>query len=437
MKTKSRLFAMLIALILMAGLFPVQANAEKNKLTVTAIDQTYTYNGWIQGEGDTIYAAPAQIAQKVQVDGLKDGDYIYLVELFGQGTDAGEYEVTVNRCVVRNSATNDNVTENYDIELVDGKVTIKPATLTVTTGSASKVYDGTPLEEETATIEGFIRNDTATVKATGSRTDAGTSDNTYEIEWGETKASNYKIVEKLGTLAVTPAEASITVDSASKMQGEADPDFTGSVEGLVAEGDLGEVEYVRIGTDEAPGDYAGVLDAVYKANPNYNVTVTKGNFTITPVTVSYAAKDGSGNTIQSVTWQKGSEKTIDLTIHRSVDDALTYGLFENLTMDGDVVDDRYYDAASGSLKLSIKPEYLETLAVGDHTVKVNFQDGSATVKLTVKAAATQPTPKPSEKPASPRTGDESSLALWSSLMFLSVAAIIVLLLYARKRKIEE
>lgn len=89
------------------------------------------------------------------------------------------------------------------------------------------------------------------------------------------------------------------------------------------------------------------------------------------------------------------------------------------------------------MKLSVKPEYLETLSVGDHTVKVNFQDGSATVKLTVKAAATQPTPKPSEKPDSPKTGDESNLALWSSLIFLSVAAMVVLLLYARKRKIEK
>ena len=585
MKTKNRLFAMLIALILMVGLFPVQAKAEKTKLIVTAIDQTYTYNGWIQGEGDTIYAVPAQIAQKVRVEGLNEGDYIYLVELFGQGTNAGEYEVAVNKCVVRNSATNDNVTENYDIELVAGKMTIEPATLTVTTGSASKVYDGTPLEKETVTIEGFIRNDTATVKATGSRTDAGTSDNTCEIEWGETKASNYKIDEKLGTLTVTPAEASITVDSASKMQGKADPDFTGSVEGLVAEGDLGEVEYIRIGTDEAPGDYAGVLDAVYKANPNYNVTVTKGNFTITPVTItgiklnsdnakkvynegdaldvtgltlevsksdgskstvdvtaamisgfdssktgtqtltvsyegftaqyevtvseitvtgitldgknakteytegdaldvsgltltakysdgsekkvdvtasmvsgfdsgkigkqtvtvtyenctatyeievkakaaiSYTAKDGSGNTIQSVTWQKGSGKNLDLTFHRSADDHLTYGLFGSLEIGGVTVGSANYSAAEGSLKLSIKPEYLETLSVGDHTVKVNFQDGSAMVKLTVKAAA---------DPNVPRTADESNPTLWSGLMLLS-AAMLVLLPIARKRKTE-
>ncbi|WP_173020110.1 MULTISPECIES: InlB B-repeat-containing protein [unclassified Eubacterium (in: firmicutes)] len=158
-------------------------------------------------------------------------------------------------------------------------------------------------------------------------------------------------------------------------------------------------------------------------------------------TISYTAKDGSGNTIQSVTWQKGSGKNLDLTFKRSEDDHLTYGLFGSLEIGGVTVGSANYGAAEGSLKLSIKPEYLETLSVGDHTVKVNFQDGSATVKLTVLAASAQPTPsptpKPSEKPTSPKTGDESNLTLWSSLMFLSVAAMIVLLLYARKRKTEK
>ena len=82
--------------------------------------------------------------------------------------------------------------------------------------------------------------------------------------------------------------------------------------------------------------------------------------------------------IQSVTWQKGSGKNLDLTFKRSEDDHLTYGLFDSLEIGGVTVGSANYGAAEGSLKLSIKPEYLETLSVGDHTVKVNFQDRSAT-----------------------------------------------------------
>ena len=154
---------------------------------------------------------------------------------------------------------------------------------------------------------------------------------------------------------------------------------------------------------------------------------------------SYEAKDESGNSIQSVTWQKGSGKNLDLTFKRSEDDHLTYGLFGSLEIGGKAVGNANYGASEGSLKLSIKPEYLETLAVGDHTVKVIFRDGSTTVKLTVIAAAPQPTPapKPSEKSTAPKTGDESNLSLYGSLMLLSVVAIIVLLLHTRKRKAEK
>ena len=157
-----------------------------------------------------------------------------------------------------------------------------------------------------------------------------------------------------------------------------------------------------------------------------------------PTSPSYAFKDGAGNTVQSVTWQKGSGKDLELTIKRSEDDHLTYGLFGSLEIGGKTVGSAFYSAAEGSLKLSVKPEYLETLSVSDHTVKVNFQDGSTTVKLTVLAASNNGNNTGTDSgKTSPKTGDESNLALWSSLMFLSVAAMIVLLLHVRKRKTEK
>ena len=62
---------------------------------------------------------------------------------------------------------------------------------------------------------------------------------------------------------------------------------------------------------------------------------------------------------------------------------------------------------------------------GDHTFTAQWK----------KNSTTPGTSDPGK--TSPKTGDESNLALWSSLMFLSVAAMIVLLLYARKRKTEK
>ena len=82
------------------------------------------------------------------------------------------------------------------------------------------------------------------------------------------------------TYEITPKPVTIVVESASKTYGEEDPEFTGKVNGLVKDGDLGTVTYVRTNKDEAKGTYTGVLDAEYTENGNYAVTVTKGSFTI-------------------------------------------------------------------------------------------------------------------------------------------------------------
>ncbi len=49
---------------------------------------------------------------------------------------------------------------------------------------------------------------------------------------------NYVTATGEATGNYNPAEVTITVDNASKVFGEADPVFTGTVVGLVAEGDL-------------------------------------------------------------------------------------------------------------------------------------------------------------------------------------------------------
>ncbi|MBR0164729.1 MAG: InlB B-repeat-containing protein [Lachnospiraceae bacterium] len=252
-----------------------------------------------------------------------------------------------------------------------------------------------------------------------------TGDRTFYAKWTE----------------ITVTGITLNSDSANKIYTEGDAlDVTGlTLEVSKSDGSKETVNVTAamvtgfdsstVGKQTLTVSYEGFTDS-------YEIEVKAKTNPPTPVTVSYAAKDGSGNTIQSVTWQKGSGKNLDLTFKRSEDDHLTYGLFGSLEIGGVTVGSANYSAAEGSLKLSVKPEYLETLSVGDHTVKVNFQDGSATVKLTVKAAASNPDTGAKDI-TSPKTGDESNLALWSSLMFLSVAAMVVLLLYARKRKIEK
>ena len=103
---------------------------------------------------------------------------------------------------------------NFDIHLYvrECRLVINPAPLTVTTESAEKVYDGEELTEPTATITGLVNGETATVTATGTQTEVGTSQNIYaEIEWGTADPKNYTVTDSLGTLTVTRKDLTITV----------------------------------------------------------------------------------------------------------------------------------------------------------------------------------------------------------------------------------
>ena len=90
-------------------------------LTITAKDQTLTYNGKTQGPGDAAYEDPAEIAEKVTVEGLQGSDKLTKIEVDGQGKEVGEYDL------IPNAAAVGNATANYDIKYVNGKLTITKA----------------------------------------------------------------------------------------------------------------------------------------------------------------------------------------------------------------------------------------------------------------------------------------------------------------------
>ena len=95
---------------------------------------------------------------------------------------------------------------------VERSYRIAPAPLTVTTGSDSKIYDGSELVNNELSIEGLQGEDRVTAVTTGSQTEVGSSENAYLITWGDVDAANYVIDEHLGTLTVTPAPVPPTPD---------------------------------------------------------------------------------------------------------------------------------------------------------------------------------------------------------------------------------
>ena len=121
--------------------------------------------------------------------------------------DADTYQVTLDSySFATGIATNYAVTAS-----VSGSIVIEPAEATVTTGSKSRVYDGTELTYNEASITGLVGTDTASVTATGTIKNAGSTPNTYSIDWGTTKEGNYTVTDELGTLTVEKVQLNFVI----------------------------------------------------------------------------------------------------------------------------------------------------------------------------------------------------------------------------------
>ena len=96
-------------------------NAAKPTLTITAKDITFVYNGLYQGPGDAVYEDPDEIAEMVEVTGLKNGDTLACITIDGQGKEIGEYELIPSQAALSNG----NISDKYDVVYVNGTLRIE------------------------------------------------------------------------------------------------------------------------------------------------------------------------------------------------------------------------------------------------------------------------------------------------------------------------
>ena len=110
-----------------------------------------------------------------------------------------------------------DVTDEYDIELRPGTITILPSTITIISGSGAKVYDGTPLTNSNFTVtpaNAIPANHTVEVDITGSVVEIGEAANTIEgvhikNPSGKDISYNFNIITIDGILKVVEDEASL------------------------------------------------------------------------------------------------------------------------------------------------------------------------------------------------------------------------------------
>ena len=246
----------------------------------------------------------------------------------GSATNVGDEGKNVVKSykVMRGGA---DVTGNYTFaNSVDGKLTILPRTVTLTSETASKEYDGAPLTRPDVSVtgDGFVSGEVTGITATGSVTyvSDGTVENTITYTTGAAfREANYDITEIPGKLSITQSSNAIVITTASRSReynGKKLLDYQTTHTGTLAEGDRLVVEF--------PAD-AGLTDVGTKRNEYKSYRVERsdgadvtanytfgepviGTLTVTPVaielTANSAAKayDGTPLTDRGYTISNGS-----------------------------------------------------------------------------------------------------------------------------------
>ena len=162
--------------------------------------------------------------------------------------------------------------------------------------------------------------------------------------------------------------------------------------------------------------------------------ITKAQTVTAKLPPKITAGDGAAVT-------QGEKKELSFTSDASFAD------FLRVELDGTTLDEKNYTKKEGSTIITLNRDFVATLSVGEHTLAIVSQSGTATAKFTVKAKPTetatpqptvtpQPTaqPQPTVQPVSPlpRTGDTANPALWFALLIVSGSALAAIFVLRRK-----
>lgn len=190
------------------------------ELVVTAPSRTWKYDGTEHSTGNTVTttwpASATDYAAKYTVTATVSGSV--------KDVDDGEVAnvVAPESIKIIEKSSGRDVTANFDpskIKVVDGTLQILPRKVTLTSESASKPFDGTPLTKPVVKIteDGFVTGEVTDVRATGTITRSGSVPNTITYQKGEKfKEKNYVITVNTGTLTVTKANVGLVITAPSR-----------------------------------------------------------------------------------------------------------------------------------------------------------------------------------------------------------------------------
>ena len=305
-----------------------------------------------------------------------DGDTIEI--LSGDVT----LEIEVDGVIVKNSGEGDVVVNDNEVS-ADSPLTVcvhvwgEPVWTWSDDGqSATATFTCTKNEEHTESVTATVTSEVTTAATCTSK---GTTTYTAAVTFEEESYTDTKALENID---IIPHNAEMT---AAK-----DPTTS----------EAGNIAYWHC---EACGKYFSDEDCT---------TEIELDSTVIPKLPVITAGDGEE-------WQQGSQTGVSFTSDAAADD------FVKVLVDGSEISAENYEKGEGdTIVITLKPEYLATLTVGNHTVAIASDNGTAEAGFAILAAGSE------SEPEVPVTGDYGTV-IWVMLILVSMAGI---LLYARNKK---
>src|SRR6185312_5279945 len=286
------------------GTYPITAAASDNgtgklaNYAVTSVNATLTINPApltvTAANASMVFGDPVP-ALSGTITGIKNGNNITASysTTATSASSVGTYPIV--------PTVSDNGTgalANYTLVVNNGTLTINPAPLTVAGTNAAMVF-GDPVPAVTGTISGLKNGDNIGATFATPATSASPVGN-YAVIPSVTDPnnvlSNYTLSVVNGVLQISPAPLTVTAADASRVFGDPNPVFTGTITGIKNGDNITATYSSATNPTTAVGTYPivpAVSDNGTGALANYIVTSNNGTLTINPALLTIQANDAS------------------------------------------------------------------------------------------------------------------------------------------------
>ena len=273
-------------------------------------------------------------------------------------------------------------------------------TIAATGGSKSPVNAGGSFSFTVTPNNGYTRGTGFAVKANGTTLTSNNGVYTISNINANQTVSVSGIVQKStsgGTLPAAPAITTTTLAAATmgkeyrqQLTATGGTPITWSYSGTLPDGmTLAANTGILSGTPTQEGSFRFAVKATNSTG-----------FSTRQMTLVVAGSEYTVTKGANSEWTQGGDKGIDLS-------GSGKGSF-TVKVDGAAVPAGKYTASSDGSTITLKPEYLDTLAAGSHTVTLVYTDGSAKAKFTIKAKDKTVAPTVSSQPLNAEAAEGSS-----------------------------